>query len=381
MSTIIGHSKADILVVNEMGGGSSLKAFRLLRNALNDNGRTQYQLANSTGVSGQSLVNMLYFDSTKLILESQTTIQKDVNNNNLVRLIDLYTLIVKDSNLAFHKDTTRIHVFAAHLKAGSSNSDRNERNDATEAVMAYLDSNQAKGNYILAGDLNLSASSEPAYQNMINYRDTALRFFDPVSAPGTWSNDSRFASLHTQSTHTSGNCHIGGGMDDRFDFILASGEIINNTENLRYIPSTYKTLGQDGRRFNRSLTSPANTSAPSNVIQALFDMSDHLPVLIDVEVNFPLITSTPTVSLKKDNFDLISFENPNRGNLEVKIEDQELKLKKIEIYDMSSNRILERQTANESLIAIDISNLPNGMYFIKFFSVNGRQQIKKLIKI
>ena len=378
MKTIIDHSLPDILVVNEMGGGSSVKAFRLLSNALNQGGRKKYQLANSSGVANQSLVNMIYYDSSKLILEKQATINKDVNNNNLVRLIDLYTLIVKDTNIALHQDTTRIHVFAAHLKAGSSTNDKNERADATAAVMAYLDSNRALGNYIFAGDLNLQSSSETSFQNLINYKDTALRFFDPVNIPGNWSNDGRFASLHTQSTHTSGNCHVGGGMDDRFDFILASGEIMNNTENVRYIKNSYQTLGQDGRRFNQSVISPTNNSVPSAVSQALFDMSDHLPVLLDLEINFPIITS---VEKFEQDFDKIIFENPNSGQLNISFEGTPPPLKKIEIYDMASNRLITKSVQNRTSISIDISHLPNGIYFLKFTGAQNFQKIRKLVKI
>ena len=42
-------------------------------------------------------------------------------------------------------------------------------------------------------------------------------------------------------------------MDDRFDFILASNEIMKNVDKIEYISGTYKALGQDGNRFNGSI--------------------------------------------------------------------------------------------------------------------------------
>lgn len=379
MEKIIDETLPDILVVNEMGGGSSINAFRLLQNSLNKNGRSNYNLANSTGIGGtnpQSLVNMLYFNTEKLELESQYTIEKDLNAIDLVRLIDVYQLRYKDSNLMVHHDTIRIHVLAAHLKAGSSTSDEDERADATEAVMAHLDSINATGNYILAGDLNLYSSTEPAYQDLINYVDTSQRFYDPINVAGNWHNDSRYASLHTQSTSTSGGCAAGGGMDDRFDFLLASDEIMNNTNRMNYIAGSYKAVGQDGLRFNQSIISPANTAVDSATAQALHDMSDHLPVVMDMELSVPLATAIPNYTLGD-----FYFENPNSGFFQLDLRQFKEQIQKVEIMDLSGRtvQVIEVNAANN--IQLDISNLPNGPYLLKVTSKSFQQKTKKLIKI
>lgn len=379
MEKIIDETLPDILVVNEMGGGSSINAFRLLQNSLNKNGRSNYNLANSTGIGGtnpQSLVNMLYFNTEKLELESQYTIEKDLNNIDLVRLIDVYQLRYKDSNLAVHQDTIRIHVLAAHLKAGSSTSNEDERADATEALMAHLDSINATGNYILAGDLNLYNSTEPAYQDLINYIDTSQRFYDPINVAGNWHNDSRYASLHTQSTSTSGGCAAGGGMDDRFDFLLASDEIMNNTNRMNYIAGSYKAFGQDGLRFNQSIISPANTAVDSTTAQALHDMSDHLPVIMDMELSVPLATAIPNYTLGE-----FYFENPNSGFFQLDLRQFKEQIQKVEIIDLSGRtvQVIEVNAANS--IQLDISNLPNGPYLLKVTSKSFQQKTKKLIKI
>ncbi|MEQ8624018.1 MAG: T9SS type A sorting domain-containing protein [Vicingaceae bacterium] len=379
MEKIIDETLPDILVVNEMGGSSSVNAFRLLQNALNKNGRTNYNLANSTGIGGtnsQNIVNMLYFNTDKLVLESQTTIEKDLNNNTLVRLIDDYQLRYKDSNLAVHQDTIRLHVLAAHLKAGSSTSDENERAEATEAVMAQLDSINASGNYIFAGDLNLYSSTEPAYQDLLNYVDTSIRFYDPVGVAGSWHNDSRYASLHTQSTRTSGGCAAGGGMDDRFDFILTSDEILNNTNRLNYLLNSYETFGQDGLRFNGSIISPNNTAVDSATAEALYDMSDHLPVLLEMEVDLPQTTTIPSFSLM-DYY----FENPTTGVFNLNLNQFNQPISKVEVFDISGRIVYEATVNAVNEITINLSNSPNGPYFIRVISKSFQQKTKKLIKI
>jgi hypothetical protein len=376
MEDIIDYALPDILMVNEMGGGNTVNAFRLLSNALNKNGRNYYSQATSSGL-GQSLVNMLYYNSNKLTLESQTSIDKDLNNVNLVRVIDVYTLRYNDPNLGVHNDTIRIHCIVAHLKAGNTTSDRNDRDKATDAVMAYLNSIAATGNYFFAGDLNLYTATEAAYQNLLNYSVPALRFYDPVNVAASWSGDSRFAILHTQSTHTSGGCFAGGGMDDRLDFILASDEVMNNTDHLDYIPSTYKALGQDGNRFNGTIISPTNNSVPSLVSQALYNLSDHLPVMMDVKVSVPGATSIQ----EQQELSQLLYQNPNSGNLKINFGKQGSLPERIQILDITGKIILEKRINNRSKLELDLTGMSNGTYFIRSISKSYQQKVEKLIKI
>ena len=375
MENIFDYTLPDIFVVQEMGGGAGVHPFRLLSNSINKNGRTNYFLANSSGLS-QSLVNMLYFNTDKFVLESQKIYDKDLNNNNLVRIIDEYVLYYNDSNLAIHQDTTRIHVMVAHLKAGNSSSDQTERAEATESLMASLDSLNAIGNYIFAGDFNLYTHTEAAYQDLINYVDPTLRFFDPINVAGNWSNGT-YAITHTQSTRTSGGCFSGGGMDNRFDFILASDEIMNNTDKMRYIPNTYKAVGQDGLRYNGTIISPTNNSVPSLVSLALYNMSDHIPVIMDLEITLPSTTSIKElVGLEK-----LKFANPNTGNLLIDFSNQKQSVKTVEILDLTGKVLFEKHLNSERYAQFDISQLNSGAYLIRVTSSSYQQIVEKLIKI
>ncbi|MAY82808.1 MAG: hypothetical protein CMP59_01610 [Flavobacteriales bacterium] len=381
LKTIIDFYLPEILVCNEIGTSDPAASFRILQNALNQNGRTYYNLTNmQTGArqnnNGSATGNMIYWDTRKLELHSSDYIEFDPFNRALVRVIDLYRLYYKDPNLAVHGDTIFINIFIAHLKAGNTTADRNERDWATDAVMAYLDSNNISGNYLFAGDLNLYTATENAYQNLINYSVPALRFYDPINVAGNWSNNSPFAIVHTQSTRTTGGCGAGGGMDDRFDFILASDEIMNGTDSLRYINNSYKALGQDGFRFNGSLTgTPTNNSAPTAVLQAMESLSDHLAVQIDLELSYPQSTSLAEQTEALN----IGINNPVAELLYIRVEDPQ-QINRLQLLNMAGQVIWElRPEARQ--IEQDCSDLKAGVYFIKVIGNQGEVSIQKLIKI
>ncbi len=376
LKTIIDFTLPDILVCNEIGGSSSVNAFRILSNSLNQNGRSYYDFTNSTGIN-QSLVNMIYFDSSKVKMYSQDVITQDVLNVNIVRLIDVYTLYYNDATQLINADTTFITVIAAHLKAGNSSADELQRERATEAVMAYLDSNNAVGNYIFTGDLNLYSSSENAYQNLLNYTVPSLRFYDPINVAGSWSNDARFASIHTQSTRTIGGCGAGGGMDDRFDFILVSDEIMNNTDKVEYISGSYRALGQDGLRFNGSITNPINNSVPSNISQALEDVSDHLPVVLDLEIS---LNNSTNVSHNLSN-QRIKYNNPINSIFNISFPDENMDYIELQILDEKGQIVFAKDISEMNQLSINTEFLNKSFYFLKLISKNGLTTVKKLIKI
>ena len=58
---------------------------------------------------------------------------------------------------------------------------------------------------------------------------------------------------------------------------------MNGTNHFKYIKDSYKTIGQDGSSFNGPLNTSSNSVVPSNVAQALYGMSDHLPVYVKLE--------------------------------------------------------------------------------------------------
>jgi len=166
-------------------------------------------------------------------------------------------------------------------------------------------------------------------------------------------------------------------MDDRFDFILASDEIMNNTDKMRCIPNTYEAVGQDGNRFNQTIISPNNTSVPSVVSQALYNMSDHLPVVMDIEITLPNATSIQELT----RLEKLKFENPNSGNLLIDFSNQKQKIELVQILDLTGKVLFERYLNSEGYVQFDISNLDSGAYLVRATSTSYQQIVEKLIKI
>src|SRR5262249_25584555 len=82
----------------------------------------------------------------------------------------------------------------------------------------------------------------------------------------------------------------GGGMDDRFDIWLSSASMqdgegldyrIDDTVTDGAYPYAY---GNDGAKFNTDINAGANSMVSAAVANALHDASDHLPVVITLQV-------------------------------------------------------------------------------------------------
>lgn len=183
-------------------------------------------------------------------------------------------------------------------------------------AMSYIRNHGLSDNLLFMGDLNLSRSSEQAYINLTYTYDGERYFYDPINREGNWNNNSSFKDVHTQSTH-SGNtdCFSSGGLDDRFDFIMSSSSILNGENGIQMIDGSYKALGNDGQHYNKSITdAPTNNSAPSDIINALYGMSDHLPVLAKLKVD-----ATLSINEVPNNIVAVKFPNPNTGRFDLEI--------------------------------------------------------------
>ncbi len=288
LKVLIKHTDPDIICLQEVGN-NPVNLDRLLTNALNTDGETKYNYTNYAATSFSGLMNATFYNTEKFELYSQDAIETNLDNSNIVRLIDAITFYYKDPVLDQTLDTTFLTVFVAHLKAGNSTSDRNDRAKATAALMDYINNNPTIENFMLAGDLNVYSGSTADFDNLVSSNAPDRRFYDPIQQIGSWSNNASYRYTHTQSTRlsqTNGGCFSGGGMDDRFDFVLISESIKEDNARIGYINNTYKALGQDGNRFNQTINSPVNTSEPAAVIDALYEVSDHLPVVMSFTLSY-----------------------------------------------------------------------------------------------
>jgi len=182
-----------------------------------------------------------------------------------------------------YTSTADFYLYSSHYKASPDDPsdpvpNTTRRNIEAQAIRANSD---ALGNahVIYAGDLNLYTSAEPAYQTLLAAGNGQA--LDPVNTPGDWHDGFSFRSVHTQSPATSSvyGGQVAGGIDDRFDFQLLTGEMLDN-EGLSYISGTYRAFGNNGTHALNGKIS-TGSGATSAVRSALASFSDHLPVIAD----------------------------------------------------------------------------------------------------
>jgi hypothetical protein len=226
----------------------------------------------------------------------------------------------------------------------------------------------------------MNSSFEQAFQHITFHPNETIRFFDPINKPGQWYNNSDMAAYHTQSARTgSHSCFVTGGLDDRYDIILTSDAIMQGYMGLQYVDGTYKALGQDGNRFNQSLISPANNSAPQNVIEALYGMSDHLPVILKLQTG-AITVSTQSLIVEKTQ---LNFNNPAGNELLLKLNHVAGPVT-ISLYSVTGEKMLSfpnQALSAETYKTFDVSSLPGGVYVIKIEGRKIRPLSAKFIKI
>lgn len=288
LRNIIPHIRPHIIGFQEVGPSSAV-TLSILNNVLNTAGESRWSRANLMNPSGSSIVSIVYYDNQKLGISRQFPISTPVRDIMHYRF--------------FHReippsgDTIWLNVLVLHLKAGSAASDAATRAQETAALMSYLDQQNLQENILVMGDMNVTSSSELAYSQMVNHAQVDHRLYDPINRPGTWNNNSAFAQWHTQSTRTSGTvCFSGGGLDDRFDQILVNRSILGDSAGIRYLTGSYRSIGNDGQRFQGNVQSPFNSSVPVAVANALYNVSDHLPVVLDLRVQTTVGTNIPETS-------------------------------------------------------------------------------------
>jgi len=368
LKTIIDYVLPDVFCVCEMGSNISY-VNRVLNNVMNTNGRNYYAHCPLTNYSGGDIANMLYYDSRKLVFYSHfyvTTYPRDIN---------AYKMYYKSSSLA-QGDTAFITFIIAHLKAGTGTTNEKSRKTQVERLTTKLEQ-MGVDNYVFSGDFNLYGASEPAYQHLLFYNNTAFRFLDPINAYGEWQDDTKFAKVHTQSTHTSGGCFSTGGLDDRFDFILVSPTVYYGSRKVQVLPETYYALGQDGLRLNKSLISPKNNTLPQDILNAMYNFSDHLPVLC----NFEIKTATKIDDYVHSFF--VNVENPVKNVINLHIYTENDQMYHFEIFSLNGQKIdnfSEFLQVGSNNFSRSFDFTPS-IYFIRITNEQKETIVKKLIKV
>lgn len=372
MKEIVRHVKPDVLCVNEIGKSDDY-AQQFLNNALNVDGINYFATCPTTSSSSSYITtgNRLFYNTQKLGFHSSFHIPTSV------AYINAYKMFYKTNRLTAG-DTIFTTFYVIHLKAGSSESNAQVRYEQAKILMSHISTAKA-GNYILSGDFNCYGASEDAYQHITRYHNSLYRFHDPVNSEEEWHENRNCTHLHTQSTHLWGDCFAGGGMDDRFDFILVSPYILYGSQKVQAINNSYHAVGQDGMRFNSTITAPANTAVPEKVAEALYNMSDHLPVVMDLYVK-----NTVGIKQHTDNSLMVNLTNPVRNDqLEIGIFSTKTQPLTFRLFCADGRQIKTFTESVESGSTRIVKEFPMqpALYFLQI--INGQQQVitKKIVKL
>ncbi|RMG77462.1 MAG: T9SS C-terminal target domain-containing protein [Bacteroidetes bacterium] len=358
LKKIVQYYKPDIFMITEIK--DLLGSNYILNGSLNVNGINYYAAANF--IDGPDSDNMLYYNSNKFGLVSQNNIPTDLRD------INEYVLYYKSPNLA-NEDTIYLYCYVAHLKA--SQGYENERNLEAQAFIDYVNQKSNLKNVIFTGDLNLYGASEPAFSTLTNGGN--IKLYDPANRVGEWHNNPSFSDVLTQSTRDSdiGDGGSIGGMDDRFDFILVS-EDINTTgyNGVKYVSNSYHPIGQDGLRYDQSVISPANQDVPQDIATALYYMSDHLPVKMEVVLDNNLVTNTQFYPQPRRetniyyNADAVKLKNTDN-------------IRTVEVYNLLGVK-LKSFNGNSTEVTIDKNTFAEGIYFVKITTENHQVETLKI---
>jgi endonuclease/exonuclease/phosphatase family metal-dependent hydrolase len=276
---ITDYIRPDVLMVCELQ--TEAGADSILNRALNVGGQTAFRRANfvlnRSAVVNRDLNNMFFYNSQKLALISQSELLTDTRD------VGFYRTFLKESGMNAATDTIFIDFYVAHFKASAA--DSLSRAASCQLVHDHILAQPAGRRQVFGGDFNFYSADESGYLILMQ----ALR--DPINQAGAWTNNAAFAPVHTQATRSISpffDCGSVGGIDDRFDFILLGDSALSSRE-ISYLSGTYNALGNNGSSFNGRINAASNTSGvPLDVRNALFYMSDHLPISLKL--------ATPAIS-------------------------------------------------------------------------------------
>jgi hypothetical protein len=202
---------------------------------------------------------------------------------------------------------------------------------------------------------------------------------DPLNRSGDWHNNTDYEDLFSQSTRTSsgpfGGAGAGGGMDDRFDHIVISENFLEDTE-VRYVEDSYKTIGNNGNCFNKSVNDASCTGEYSAALRdLLYNISDHLPIGISLETDLEILSGTEFVATP-----LIDFPQGNivKDELLLNLNASLVSNTSIIVYNSLGQRMAQIPVNQQSQVRWNASSLSAGVYYLAL--QNMQSQPFKFIK-
>lgn len=290
-----------------------------------------------------------------------------------------FKLYFNDVELSTGADTTFLYVYVTHLKSSQGAENEQFRLEMAEDFVEHLATVPSDIMVLLGGDFNLYTSDEPAYQLLLD-ANNPIQFLDPLDAPGNWHSSAYpFKQVLTQCTRQNQifNDGASGGLDDRFDFILASTNLFDASSPIQYVEDSYEAFGNNGDCYNGDiLDCIPNNPVPDDIITALYYMSDHLPVVLELET--PVTVGMSPRALAQ-SFDFKTTQEEN--NLVLYTQSPNNELATIYIYSVAGQLVYTEQLvvpSGNSRHPITLDRLNSG-YFIVNVQMGTQSLSKKLV--
>ena len=186
----------------------------------------------------------------------------------------------------YSSTAARFYLYGSHLKASSGSANEALRLTGVQAIRANADALGAGVRAIYLGDMNFYTNAESGFQAYVAPGNGAA--IDPLGT-ADWTGAAN-AWKHTQSPRDiAADGLVGGGMDDRFDLILPTVQLMDGN-GISGIANSCRAVGNDGAHYNLAVNTGNNTYFTANVTRsnaladALFAAADHIPVLMDFTV-------------------------------------------------------------------------------------------------
>ena len=368
LENIIDYYHPDLLLIQELKSEQGLIDVKNLFNSFPGNqyesGTYVPQVSNPSN-SWRLEQNIVYNSHVFKMAEEEVIVTP-------YRDINYFKLYLFDSQLDDGGDTTFVHVYNTHLKSSQGSDNESLRLAMAEVLVSEVNALPQGSLIIAGGDFNVYSSSEPAYQHILN-ETTVNPLLDPIDMPGEWTSSSfPNKEILTQSTRLNSlSDGAGGGLDDRFDFVMLSEGIMSGTSNLNYVEESYKALGNNGACYNQGLLNCMDgNDVPSSVMWSLYYMSDHLPVVF--ELNTPIILDAPDVI---ENIDFEIYPNPTNSEFFIRgLKNATFQLK---IIDLLGQIVSHQLIGNEN--SVMISSMNPGIYQCEIWHEHLRIGSRKLV--
>ena len=368
LKDILNAYQPDIFMVCELE--TEQAAEDILTNSLSEINKNYERAVFITNQSSNNtysnLQQELFFNADYFTLVQQeeiTTYIRDINH---------YTLQL---NSLDNTNPVYLEIYVTHLKASQGTTYEQTRLEMVEQFTASLNSLNPNSYVIFAGDFNFYTSNESGYQKILDNTNHVI-MKDVLNLNNTlqsWHTNYNFKEIHTQATRTSNSefngYGAGGGLDDRFDFITFSENILSNSA-INYVTGSYKSYGNNGNCYNKRIDDASCTGTFDFTLRSnLYLMSDHLPVVAEIE-------SANTLSIDSFNNALLSFKFLNGNTVSNQLNfsvNNNMIGKELHIFNSIGQQVVNYKLSNTNN-SVDTSFLAKGVYYIQI------QNISKSIK-